>query len=474
MRIAVLGAGYAGLTLARRLKRTLPAEHEIVVVNDSPAHLVQHEIHRVIRRPAIADDIVVPLTDVLERARIEVARVECVDPDAKTVTLANIPGSDRSARAYDGDDTEVEDTGIDRAGTDRTGGIDGIDGIDETSSTEIEIKSADDTGTGNAASDDAGSTDTASDDAESGSTGTEGIGSDETETEATESTLDYDICAVCLGAETDFQDVPGIIEHATPLKRLPDAERIRADFLSLLPEGGRVVVCGAGLSGIQVAGELAALAREEGRREAVEIVLTEALDRVAPAFSEEFGRAVRAELEEHNVRIRTNAPVERATDEGIVVDGEDLPADQLIWTGGIRGPEALDGERPVVKNTLQFGENTFVLGDAARVVDASGEAVPASAQSAVREARAVAENIATIVDSENAGGFRPRLSPFDFDSPGWLVSVGDGAVARVGPTVLRGTPAKALKTTVGAGYLTSVGAIRNAVDLAREELSGSN
>ena len=398
MRIAVLGAGYAGLTLARRLERALSTDHEIVVVNDAPTHLVQHEIHRAIRRPAIADDIVVPLEDVLERATIRVARVESVDPETKTVTLVDTAG-ERAARAYDAADDE--------------------------------------------------------------------------EPNETTSTIDYDLCAVCLGAETDFHDIPGIVEHATPLKRLGDAERIRADFLSLLPGGGRVVVCGAGLSGIQVAGELAALAREESARDDVEIVLTEALDKVAPAFPTEFSRAVREELEDGDVRIRTNAPVERATSEGVVIGGEDLSADQLIWTGGIRGSAALDGERPVVKSTLQLGEGTFVVGDAARVVDADGEAVPASAQSAVRAARAVATNIATIVESEGTGGFRPRLSPFNFDSPGWLVSVGDGAVAQVGPTVLRGRAATAMKTTVGAGYLTSVGAVGKAVDLAREELSGS-
>ena len=117
-------------------------------------------------------------------------------------------------------------------------------------------------------------------------------------------------------------------------------------------------------------------------------------------------------------------------------------------------------------------EGTFAVGDAARTVDANGEAVPASAQSAVRAARTAAENIATIAEHGDRDGFRPRLSPFEFDSPGWLVSVGDGAVAQVGPTVLRGRAARALKTSVGAGYLTSVGAITNAVDLAREELPG--
>ncbi|PSP76707.1 NADH dehydrogenase FAD-containing subunit [Halobacteriales archaeon QS_3_64_16] len=443
MRIVVLGAGYAGLTLARRLEDALGPDHELIVVNDSPSHLVQHEIHRAIRRPAIAEGIVVPLTEVLDRATVRVAQVEGVDPDAKTVSLAAPPSAERAARAYDGKRANMgDDDG------------DGDSERAESEGTAIEIEGESERAD---SADDAGN-------------GREECGGAE-EGDETESVLAYDVCAVCLGAETDFQDVPGVAEHATPLKRLRDAERIREDFLSVLPEGGRVVICGAGLSGIQVAGELAALAREEGASEDCKILLTEALEEVAPAFSTEFSRAVCEELEDRSVEIRTNAPVERATEDGIVVDDEELATDQLLWTGGIRGPRALENERPVVRSTLELGEGTFLVGDAARVVDTNGAAVPASAQSAVREAGAVAKSIATIADHGDQGGFRPRLEPFTFDSPGWLVSVGDGAVAQVGPTVLRGKAAKALKTSVGAGYLTSVGAIGNAVDLAREELA---
>ena len=51
MRVAVLGASYAGPTVARRLERRLPEEAALVVVDDSGTHLVQHELHRVVRRP---------------------------------------------------------------------------------------------------------------------------------------------------------------------------------------------------------------------------------------------------------------------------------------------------------------------------------------------------------------------------------------------------------------------------------------
>ncbi|PSQ55060.1 NADH dehydrogenase FAD-containing subunit [Halobacteriales archaeon SW_12_67_38] len=376
MRIAVLGAGYAGLTLARQLEKRLPESVEIVVVNDRPDHLVQHELHRVVRRPSLADGITVDLADALDRATLRVARVTDIDHEANVATL----------------DDEEE--------------------------------------------------------------------------------LSYDVGAVCLGAETAFYDLPGVEEHATPLKRLPDAARIREEYLNLA-DGDRAVIGGAGLSGVQIAGELAALAREEALDR--EIVLLEQRDDVAPNFPANFQDAVREELEARDAVVRTDEAVERATDDAVELDGEELSCGQFVWTGGIRGPDALAGERPTVPDTLRLGGDTFVVGDAARVTDADGAAVPASAAAAVREARSVADTIAGIVSHRQEGGadalFEPRPERFRFDAPGWLVSVGDGAVAQVGPTVFRGAAAKALKTSVGAGYLSSVGAIENAAGLVREELA---
>src|SRR6056297_1548001 len=89
MRLAVLGAGYAGLTLARKLERTVPDDVEILVVEKTGRHLVQHEVHRVIRRPSLADDIVVELGDVLDRAEVRQAEVTDVDPDENVVSLSS-------------------------------------------------------------------------------------------------------------------------------------------------------------------------------------------------------------------------------------------------------------------------------------------------------------------------------------------------------------------------------------------------
>ena len=377
MLVAVFGAGYAGLTLAQTLERTLPADAELVVVDESTDHLVQHELHRVVRRPSLAEEITVTLTDALD-CRVRQATVTDVDADAGVANLETPAGA--------------------------------------------------------------------------------------------EETLDYDVGAVCLGARTAFYGLAGVHEHATPLKRLADAREIRRTFLDL-SDGDRVVVGGAGLSGVQVAGELAALADEQGID--AEVCLLEQEPAVAPAFPTAFQRAVHDALLDAGVSVRTGTAVERADADTIALaTGTDLDYDQFVWTGGITGAPALDDDRPVVRADLRLSDATFAVGDAARVVDGDGEAVPASAAAAIREASVAADNVQALVEHrrEGSGGFEPRLARYRFDVPGWLVSVGDDAVATVGPTVLTGRPALALKTTVGAGYLGNVGGIREATDLVREEL----
>jgi hypothetical protein len=86
-----------------------------------------------------------------------------------------------------------------------------------------------------------------------------------------------------------------------------------------------------------------------------------------------------------------------------------------------------------------------------------------------REARVAAENLASLVAEGGDGELGPRLSRYTFESPGWLVSVGDGAVAQVGPSVFRGTAATVAKAGVGVGYLATASGVEDAVGLLREE-----
>jgi NADH dehydrogenase len=373
VRVLVLGGGYGGVTLVRELERRLPDAHEILLVDDDGHHLLLHELHRVVRRPDLADGISVPIESLLDTASLRVAAVEDVDLDGRTVELAS-------------------------------------------------------------------------------------------------ETLDYDACAVAIGAGPSIA-VDGVAEHGIPLKTLADAQRIHERAVEVLSrEDGRILVGGAGLSGVQVAGELSVLAEEaEGTAGSDAITLLEQADAVAPGFDAPFQSAIRAALEARGIEVRTGTTIQRATAEAVELeDGTAIDHELLVWTGGIAGRRALGDERPVVDATLRLGDRTFGLGDAVRAIDRDGEAVPATAQAAVRQAETVARNVERVL--EGGGTFDPRLERFAFDSPGWVVSVGNGAVAKVGPTVVSGSSAVALKTSVGVGYLSSVGARREAVDLVNQEL----
>ena len=250
MHVVVLGAGYAGVTLTRKLEDALPPAADLTIVDESDTHLVQHEVHRVIRRPSITDAIEVPLDSLFDRATVVTARVENVDTDAGEVTL---------------------DSG---------------------------------------------------------------------------DTLNYEYGALCLGAETAFYDLPGVREHGHTLKSVADAEAIREQAFDLIDsaEPTSVVVGGAGLSGVQVAGELAALAAEEGASDRIDITLLEQLDSVAPAFPEAFQDAVADELTKRGIEIHTETAVTEATDSTVATrheatgETDELDADLFVWTGGIAAP----------------------------------------------------------------------------------------------------------------------------------------
>jgi len=367
MHVVVLGGGYAGVTLVRDLEQSLPTGVDITLVDERETHLVQHLVHRTIRKPDLADRLTVPFARLCTRAEHHQAQVTAFDREAQVI-------------------------------------------------------------------------------------------------ETTDGTLAYDLCAVALGAQTAFHGLAGVETHATPLKRLDHAARIREEFDAVREVGGRAVVCGAGLSGVQAAGELAELAATAGTEP--EVVLVEQAGTVTPGFPEPFRAAVRDELDARGVDVRTGVTVEGATADELRLGAGGLPYDQLVWTGGITGRGSL-GNRPEVRATLRLDDRGFALGDAARVVDADGTAVPATAQAAVEQAGTAATNIARLVEHiEGGGGFEPRLARYRHSSRGWVVSVGDGTVAQVGPQVLRGRSARALKATIGTSYLGSVGSISDAVRYA--------
>ncbi|OIB59200.1 NAD(P)/FAD-dependent oxidoreductase [Natrialba sp. SSL1] len=281
--------------------------------------------------------------------------------------------------------------------------------------------------------------------------------------------VDYDYVLVALGSQTAYYGIPGLEEHSLTLKSLDDAMAIHEEITQASQDATRgepaqVVVGGAGLSGIQTAGEIAEF--RDNHRAPIEIHLVEALDEIFPGNDPEIQQALRDLLEDAGVRIHTDDPITEAKDDVIEFDeGEPLEHDVLIWTGGITGRDALDEAElekehnrvNVEANFQTTEENVFAIGDSA-LIDQGDRPAPPTAQAAWQAAEVVGENISRAIEN------RP-LKTWEYDDKGTVVSVGDKAVAHeVKPAfgvslpvdTFGGIPAKNLKKMIAAKWIASV------------------
>ena len=276
--------------------------------------------------------------------------------------------------------------------------------------------------------------------------------------------LDYDYLLVALGSDTAFYGIPGMAERAHTLKHLDDALAIHDDLVSAGRAASRddpaqVVVGGAGLSGIQTAGEVAELRDNEGLP--IEITLVEALEEVMPGFDPTVQRRVRRMLEARDVEVLTDDPVTEAGPDEIHFDERaSMPYDVFVWTGGITGRDALAGtsiendhERLDADATFRTSDDrVFAVGDAA-VVDLDGGAAPPTAQAAWDAASVAASNLARAIEGD-------PLEEWSYTDKGTLVSVGEDALAHdvlyVPVETFGGPAAVFLKKMVAARWLATV------------------
>jgi len=97
--------------------------------------------------------------------------------------------------------------------------------------------------------------------------------------------VEYDYLLVAIGSETAFFGIEGLKEHSLTLKGLDDARAIHEAIRSATDEAtqsepAQILIGGAGLSGIQTAGEIAEY--RDAHRAPLEIKLIEGLDEIFP------------------------------------------------------------------------------------------------------------------------------------------------------------------------------------------------
>ncbi|WP_255195993.1 NAD(P)/FAD-dependent oxidoreductase [Halorarius litoreus] len=251
------------------------------------------------------------------------------------------------------------------------------------------------------------------------------------------STVDYDYVLVAFGSQTAFFGIDGLEEYSLTLKSLEDALEIHEAVKAAAKEATRddpaqIVVGGAGLSGIQSAGEIAEF--RDKHRAPIDIHLVEGLDNVFPNNDPVVQAKLAKLLEELDVNIMTGEFIGEVDEETVYIgDDTELDYDVLLWTGGITGQDCAQtievdqderSHRINAESTFQTNDDrVFAIGDAA-LVDQPGQEMPAppTAQAAWQAAEVAGTNLARAVRGQS-------LDTWTHEDKGTVISVGDDAVA---------------------------------------------
>jgi NADH:ubiquinone reductase (H+-translocating) len=284
----------------------------------------------------------------------------------------------------------------------------------------------------------------------------------ESDTLAGPRTLPYDHLVLALGSRARLDLVPGMQQHALPLKTIGDALHIRNMVLrraarielesdpGLRRRLGRFVIIGGGFSGVEVAGTLAnclaGIKRYYPRVSPGELAITllQDIDRLLPELPARLGRAALKSLAARGVEVRLAARVVQVTEEGVVLaDQSFIPGGTAICTIGTR-PSALVEQLDLPKErgrlavapdlSVPASDGLWAIGDCALVPN-QGSFAPPTAQFAVQEAKHLARNLLLRISGQ-------ETTPFGYRSRGMMASVGHlNGVAEVLGVPLTGLPA---------------------------------
>ncbi|MHB1626929.1 MAG: NAD(P)/FAD-dependent oxidoreductase [Bacilli bacterium] len=287
----------------------------------------------------------------------------------------------------------------------------------------------------------------------------------------------YDYAIIALGSAPEFFGIPGLAEHSLQLRSVETARqihaRIESEFTTYKMDGDRshlrIVIGGAGLTGIEFAGELIDWLPDLCNSNDIDLELPEVLNlEAAPtilsSLPEHLQIKARSVLEKKGVQIRTGAKIVKVDRRTVHLEsGEDIVAGTIVWTGGVKAHPLLSVAgftcdrrgRAKVNDFLQSidDERVFVVGDCAAVT-AAGKPLPPTAQLAAQMGAAAGANIAAALRDEPLQTFQPKIR-------GTLASLGRSAgVGVVAGVPTSGSLASMAKELTKVKYLIQLGGLR--------------
>ena len=292
--------------------------------------------------------------------------------------------------------------------------------------------------------------------------------------------IDYDTLVLATGATHGYFGREEWAAYAPGLKSVADATSIRSRILDSFEKAEATedaafqrklltfLICGAGPTGVEMAGAIAELARNGMAKDfrnfdpaSARILLVQAGPRVLPQFDERLSAFARSSLEALGVEVHTDSRVELIDRDGVVVNGERVEAGTVLWAAGVvaspastwLGAEADRAGRIKVGPDLSVPglPDIFAIGDTALSLAWDGQPLPGLAPAAKQGGA----YIASVLHARLSG--RQPPPPFRYRHQGSLATIGRrSAVADFGRVKVTGAPAWWLWGAVHVFFLVGV------------------
>lgn len=178
------------------------------------------------------------------------------------------------------------------------------------------------------------------------------------------------------------------------------------------------------------------------KRENARVILVNSGTRVLPEVSEDLSEFTLQKLRVNEIKVILNSRVTGATINSVSLnDGSEIPTHTLIWAGGVK-PGSLvanlvcerDKVGRIVANTYLEVQgidttNVFAVGDCASIINPNtGKPYPPTAQHAIRQAKVAAENIISAVRSSSSTsvrqGHNDNKKVFNYKTKGIMALIG--------------------------------------------------
>ena len=271
---------------------------------------------------------------------------------------------------------------------------------------------------------------------------------------STYDSLEYKYIVICSGSDVNLSIIPGMQDHAFPIKTVGDAIALRVHVIEQLEKAEveedpdvkkdllSFIIIGGGFSGIEVAGEINDLVRGSNRfyknidEKDVTVTVVHGQDQILPEVSPSLRDYAQTKMEKAGVTFILGSNASFVTNKGVGY-GENgmVKGNTVVGAVGNTMPSVInrlsaEKERGRILNEpdmrIKGRENAWAIGDCAWTINSyDNNPCPPTGQFAERQGNQTALNIVRVIKGE-------ETKPFLFNPIGLLCAIGgNNAVAEI-------------------------------------------